>query len=115
VLTSLPGADEPSGDDEILDVPVRSELLLQLFGVYARDEEVRILRLVAEQLVADGAADEVGVEAEAVDIAFELAPHRRIVAIYRAAIASISTRAPEGSFATSNVLRAGGRSPTCFE
>src|SRR4051794_25229845 len=32
---------------------------------------------------------------------------------YRCATASISTSAPEGSFATSTVERAGGRSPTC--
>ena len=31
------------------------------------------------------------------------------------ATASISTRAPAGSAATSNVARAGGWSPTCFE
>ena len=34
-------------------------------------------------------------------------------AYYRCAIASISTSAPDGSFATSTVERAGGRSPTC--
>ena len=36
-------------------------------------------------------------------------------AIYARAIASISTSAPDGSFATSTVERAGGCSPTCFE
>ena len=38
-------------------------------------------------------------------------PFSRVV--YRCAIASISTSAPDGSFATSTVERAGGRSPTC--
>ena len=74
-------ADEPSRDDEILHAAVLRELCPQPLRVDAGDEKVRVLRLVAEQLVADGAADEVGIEAEAVDIAFELAPHRRIVAI----------------------------------
>jgi hypothetical protein len=41
---------------------VRLECPLQPVGVDARDEEVRILRLEAEQLVADGSADEVRVE-----------------------------------------------------
>jgi hypothetical protein len=55
-------ADEPSCDDQVLDAAVRLESPLQPVGVDARDEEVRILRLEAEQLVADGAADEVRVE-----------------------------------------------------
>jgi hypothetical protein len=59
-----PHADEPSRDDEILDATVRREPTLQLVGVDAGDEEVRILRVEAEQLVADGAADDVGVELE---------------------------------------------------
>jgi hypothetical protein len=56
-------ADEPARDDQILDAAVRRERPLQPVGVDARDQEVRVLRLEAEQLVADSAADEVGVEA----------------------------------------------------
>jgi hypothetical protein len=59
-----PHADEPSRDDEILDAPVRRETPLQLAGVDAGNEEVRVLRVEAEQLVADGAADDVRVELE---------------------------------------------------
>jgi hypothetical protein len=54
--------DEPTGDDEILDAAVRLERPLQPVGVDARDEEVRVLRLEAEQLVADRSADEIRVE-----------------------------------------------------
>jgi hypothetical protein len=57
-------ADEPSRDDEVLDAAMRREPALQLLGVDTGDEEVRILRLDPEQLVADGAADDVGVELE---------------------------------------------------
>jgi hypothetical protein len=56
-------ADEPSGDDQVVDAAVRLESPLQPVGVDTRDEEVRILRLETEQLVADGSADEVRVEA----------------------------------------------------
>jgi hypothetical protein len=56
-------ADEPSGDDQVLDAAVRLESPLQPAGVDTRDEEVRILRLETEQLVADRSADEVRVEA----------------------------------------------------
>jgi hypothetical protein len=41
---------------------VRLERPLQPVGVETRDEKVRVLRLEAEQLVADGAADEIRVE-----------------------------------------------------
>jgi hypothetical protein len=55
-------ADEPAGDDEILDAAVRLERPLQPVGVDAPDKEVRVLRLEAEQLVADRSADEIRVE-----------------------------------------------------
>jgi hypothetical protein len=55
-------ADEPARDDQVLDTAVRLECPLQPVGVDARDEEVRILRLETEQLVADGSADEIRVE-----------------------------------------------------
>jgi hypothetical protein len=56
-------ADEPSRDDQVFDAAVWLESPLQAAGVDTRDEEVRILRLETEQLVADGSADEVRVEA----------------------------------------------------
>jgi hypothetical protein len=54
--------DEPARDDQVLDAAVRLECPLQPVGVDTRDEEVRILRLETEQLVADGSADEIRVE-----------------------------------------------------
>jgi hypothetical protein len=59
-----PHADEPPRDDEILDAPERRERGLQAVGVDAGNEEVRVLRLEPEELVADGAADEIGIEPE---------------------------------------------------
>ncbi len=98
----------------------------QPFGVEPGHEEVRVLRVEPEQLVAHGAADEVGVEPERADVLLDLLAHPAILAGRRAsssrcstvtshasAIASISTSAPDGSFATSTVARAGGCSPTC--
>src|SRR5215203_4606505 len=109
-------AYEPARDDEVLDAPVRLEPRAQLLRVDARNKEVRILRFEPEQLVADGAADEVGVEVERAHVVLDRPLHADNVERRRqgrAAIASISTSAPDGSFATSNVDRAGGRSPTC--
>ena len=62
--------------------PCGSERGLEAVGVDSGDEEVRVLRLEAEQLVANRTADEVRVEAERVDVVLEFAPHRRIV-VYR--------------------------------
>ena len=90
--------------------------------VDARDEEVLVGVLDPEQLVANGAADDVCVEAERADVLANRgghgadsagADHRAAPGGRACAIASISTSAPEGSFATSTVERAGGRSPTC--
>jgi hypothetical protein len=76
-----PDTDEPSGDDEVLDSAVRLERALQPLCVDAGDEEVGVLRVLhPEQLVADGAADEVGVEPERVDVFLQLLPHRHILA-----------------------------------
>jgi hypothetical protein len=55
-------ADEPAPDDQVIDAAVRLERPLQPVGVDARDEKVRVLRLEAEQLVADRSADEIRVE-----------------------------------------------------
>ena len=63
-----PRADEAAGDDEVFDLAVRRECLLQSVRIDARNEEVRVLGLEAQQLVAHGAADEIGVEAELVDV-----------------------------------------------
>ena len=64
-------ADEAAGDDELLDAPVRLERPRRPVGVDARHEEVGVLRLEAEQLVADGAADEVRVEPERADVVLD--------------------------------------------
>ena len=87
---------------------MRFERAAETVVVDAWDDEVRVLRLEPEQLVAHGAADEVGVERERADEVLDCAIHR-----YARATASISTRAPDGSLATSTVERAGGWSPTC--
>ena len=111
-------ADGPSGDDEIVDAPVRRERVAKLIGVEPGDEEVGVLRRAAEQLVADGAADEVRIEPERADVVLDRLHLRIVPADARtatrqaSAIASISTSAPDGSFATSTVDRAGGVSPT---
>ena len=133
-----PHADALVGDDEILDLAVRLERRPQLGVADARDDEVELRRRPPEQLVADGAADEVGVEPERMHVVGDRVPHGRhsapsnslllgrAVRCSRApdllvtvcckaqssATASISTSAPEGSFATSTVERAGGASPT---
>ena len=74
------------------------------------NEEVGVLRIDAQQLVANGPADDVRAEVERPDVVLDPFRHP-----YRAsATASISTSAPDGSFATSTVERAGGVSPTCF-
>ena len=111
VAREQPHADALVGDDQVLDPAVRLERRAQLGVADAGDDEVVLPDRQPEQLVADGAADDVGVEAERVDVVGDRAPGARVR--QRWAIASISTRAPDGSFATSTVERAGGRSPTC--
>src|SRR5439155_643685 len=111
-------------DLEVLDTAVRLEQGAQLLVIDAEDEEIRVLRVEPEQLVADGAADEVRVEPERADVVLDLLLHVLIVPAtgnrtafdqrrQRVAIASISTRAPEGRAATPTVERAGRSSPTC--
>src|SRR5262249_38292839 len=67
-------ADELAGDLEILDAAVRLERTPEPVVVDAEDEEVRIprLRLQAEKLVANRAADEVCVEPERPDVVLDL-------------------------------------------
>ena len=107
----VPHTDRAPGDDELLGPAVREQRRAQPGDVDARDEEVRVLRVDAQQLVANRPADDVRAEVERPDVVLDPLGHP-----YGAsAIASISTSAPEGSFATSTVERAGGVSPTCFE
>ena len=75
-----PDADEPVRDHEVLDAPVRRERRAQPLGVDAGYEEVRVLRLEPEQLVAHGAADEVGIQPEPADVCLDLLAHAAIVA-----------------------------------
>ena len=117
-----------------------SERRPQAFRVDLWHEEVGVLRVEPEQLVAHGATDEVGVESERTHVILDFLPHRAILAGPPGAVtktsllrnpdvqwlpprrtrygpratASISTSAPDGSFATSTVARAGGCSPTCL-
>src|SRR5580765_7711516 len=70
-----PQADALPGDLEVVDAAVRLEQRTKLFVIDAEDEEVRVLRVEPEQLVADGAADEIGVEPERADVVLELAVH----------------------------------------
>ena len=103
----------------VLDATVLLEGGAQACVIDARHEEVLVRVRQAEELVADGASDHVGVEAEPADITADGSRHARHCRRSRPgpphqmwATASISTSAPDGSFATSNVERAGGRSPT---
>ena len=109
VARMQPHPDEPARDDEVLDPAVRLERGAQAVDVDAGDEEVGVLRVEAEQLVADRAADEVGVEAERADVVLDLLPH----VLEGSDRFDLDERA-RGSFATSTVERAGGWSPTCF-
>ena len=57
-------ADRPSGDRQLLCAPVRGERPSETVDVDAGHQEVGVLRLEAEQPVADGAADDVCVQVE---------------------------------------------------
>ncbi len=100
----------------VLHGPVRLERGPQACVVDAGDEKVLVRVLDPEEFVAHSSPDDVRVEAERADVASDLGRHGRARYIspcaQRCAIASISTRAPDGSCATWNVDRAGGRSPT---
>src|SRR5581483_11329464 len=73
-------ADGPAGDDELLGAAVRREPLAQPLDIQSGNEEVGVLRLVTEQLVADRTADEVGVEPEPVDVVLDPLQHLSILA-----------------------------------
>jgi hypothetical protein len=68
-------ADAPAGDLQVLNLAVGLEGAPQAVVVDAGNEEVRILRLEPEELVAHGAADEIGVEPEAADEVLDCAIH----------------------------------------
>ena len=101
-----PHADELSVHLHVLDPSVRRERRPQPFLIDPGNEEVLVRVLDPEQLVAHGAADDVRVEPERADVVAGRGRHARILAaaapaaVYRCATASISTSAPEGSFAT---------------
>src|SRR6476661_10682827 len=65
-------ADRASRHDELFGTAVRRESLAQSRDVDARDEEVCVLRVDAEQLVADRAADDIRVELERADVLLDL-------------------------------------------
>src|SRR3954469_22954005 len=75
-----PPSDEPFGDDEVLDAAVRCERPLEAVGVEPWHEEVRVLRVDAEELVAHRPADEIRIEVQAADVLLELLPHAPILA-----------------------------------
>ncbi len=62
-------------NDENLHPAVRRERLPQLLGVDAEHEEVGVLRVQAEQLVANRAADEVRVEPQPANIRLNCLAH----------------------------------------
>ena len=108
-----PHPDELAVDLHVVHAPVGLERRAETRLVEPRDEEVLVRVRDPEQLVAHRPADDVGVEAERADVAADLGGHSGgCGAAQRCAIASISTSAPAGSFATSNVERAGGVAPT---
>src|SRR5262249_34509369 len=72
VLRPKAHPDELSRDLEILDAAVGLEGAAERVVVDAEDEEVRVLRLEPEQLVANRAADEVRVEPERADVVLDL-------------------------------------------
>ena len=75
VARQQPHADALVGDDEILDLAVRLERGPQLVVADPRDDEVELRRGPPEQLVADGAADDVGVEPERMHVVGDRVPH----------------------------------------
>ena len=109
-------ADELSVHLHVLDPAVRLERRAQAGLIDARDEEVLVGVLDPEQLVAHGAADDVRVEAERADVAADRGRHG-CGADMPAGRSEVRDRLDlderaGGSFATSKVERAGGRSPT---
>jgi hypothetical protein len=69
------------GDHEVIDAPVWLERLAQALRVDRGHEEVRIFRVEPEKLVADGAADEVGVEPKRSNVLLEFRQHTSILAV----------------------------------
>jgi hypothetical protein len=73
-------ADEPVGDHEVLDATMGGERGAQTLGVETGHQKVGVLGVEPEQLVANGAPDEVGVETERADVVLYLLTHRAILA-----------------------------------
>ena len=70
-----PYADELAVNLHVLDPAVRREERLEPGLIHARHEEVLVGMREPEQLVADGAADDVGVDPETADVAADLRRH----------------------------------------
>jgi hypothetical protein len=71
-----PDADALVGDDEVLHLPVRLERGAELLVPDPGDDEVEVAAgRPPEQLVAHGAADEVGVESQRVHVVGDRGPH----------------------------------------
>ena len=105
-------ADRPAGDDELLRPSVRGERGAQAGDVDAGDEEVRVLRVEPEQLVADRAADDVRVEPERADVLLDL-PGQRALPKPSRWLRSRRARRTAASRPRPST-RAGGSSPTCL-
>jgi hypothetical protein len=75
VTRKQPDADLLVRHDEVLHLPVRLERSPQLGVADARDDEVELAHRPPEQLVAHGAADHVGVEAERVHVVGDRVQH----------------------------------------
>jgi len=66
-----PHADRPPGDDELLDPAVGRERLSKLGAVESGHQKIRVLGGAPEELIANDAAHEVGVEAERADVGLD--------------------------------------------
>ena len=97
VARAEPDADALVGDDEVLDPPVRLERSPQLGVPDAGHDEVGSRGGLAEQLVADGAADEVGVEPERVHVVGDRVPHAAALWPRRVDVLARAAKRPQGA------------------
>ena len=95
-------ADGAAGHDELLRTAVRSERRAQALDVHARNEKVRILGVVPEQVVAHRAADDVCVQPERADILLNLLRRVRSPRSRRAHPTEASRPRPSNARAESN-------------
>jgi hypothetical protein len=70
-----PSTDLPARNLEVLHLAVRIERAAKSVVVDARNDEIRVLRVEPEQLVANGPADEVRVEPETADEVLDYLVH----------------------------------------